>query len=268
MRVYGVLMGATLLFAGPAAAQQDDAKLAQAIKGEHRTPALVKRDAVRKPYEVLRFLGIQPNQTVVEISPGRVGYWTEILAPYLAGSGQYYAAQYSPKAYDPGHRDYYRDYRKKLDAQPAVYGKVNVSEFGNGFYNIAPPGSADLVLTFRNVHNWMEDGYVDEAFQAFFKALKPGGILGVEEHRGRTDIPQDPKAKSGYVREDYAIELARKAGFEFVGSSELLANPRDTKDYPAGVWTLPPTFRLGDYQRAQYEAIGESDGFLLKFRKP
>lgn len=268
MRIHGMLIGSFLLAQSPAVAEQHDAALKAAIHAPHRTPALVARDSARKPYEVLRFLGIQPNQTVVEISPGRVGYWTEILAPYLAQSGHYYAAQYSPNAYDPGHREYYRDYRQKLEANPTVYQKVRVSEFGHGFYHIAPPGSADLVLTFRNVHNWMEDGYVDQAFAAFFKALKPGGILGVEEHRGRTDIPQDPRAKSGYVRQDYAIELARKAGFEFVDSSELLANPRDTKDHPAGVWTLPPTLRLGDYQRAKYEAMGESDGFLLKFRKP
>ena len=134
--------------------------------------------------------------------------------------------------------------------------------------DIAPPGSADLILTFRNLHNWMEGGYADEALAACFKALKPGGILGVEDHRGRTEQQQDPKAQSGYVRMDYAIALAKKAGFELVGSSEMNANPRDTKDYAKGVWTLPPTLTLGDQDRAKYVAIGESDNFVLKFKKP
>jgi len=124
------------------------------------------------------------------------------------------------------------------------------------------------VLTFRNLHNWMNDGYAEEVLASFYRALKPGGILGIEAHRGRTDKPQDPRAVDGYVRQDYAIRLAQQAGFVLVGSSEALANPRDTKDHPEGVWTLPPTYRLGDKDRARYAAIGEADGFLLKFRKP
>ena len=123
-------------------------------------------------------------------------------------------------------------------------------------------------MTFRNIHNWMHSGYVDEAFPAFYKALKPGGILGVEEHRGRGDRAQDPAAQSGYVRQDYAIALAEKAGFKLVQSSEMNANPKDTKDYPDGVWTLPPTYTLGDKDRAKYTAIGEADNFVLKFQKP
>ena len=142
------------------------------------------------------------------------------------------------------------------------------SEFAGDRHDIAPPGSADLVVTFRNIHNWMARGEAEAAFRSFYKALKPGGVLGVEEHRGRTDQPQDPAAKSGYVRQDYAIALAEGAGFKFVASSEVNANPKDTKDYPAGVWTLPPTLRLGDRDRAKYEAIGESDRFVLKFVKP
>jgi predicted methyltransferase len=139
---------------------------------------------------------------------------------------------------------------------------------GNGSYSIAPPGSADLVLTFRNLHNWISGGYADAALAACFKALKPGGILGIEDHRGRADQPQDPKANSGYVREDYAIALAKKAGFELAGESQINANPRDTKDWVDGVWTLPPTLSQGDKDRDRYLAIGEADNFVLKFRKP
>ncbi|HYM36599.1 MAG TPA: hypothetical protein VET48_14465, partial [Steroidobacteraceae bacterium] len=150
----------------------------------------------------------------------------------------------------------------------AVYGNVKVAEFGRDTTDIIPAGTADMVVTFRNVHNWMMGSVEDVAFAAFFKALKPGGILGVEEHRGRTDQPQDPKGQSGYVREDYAIALAEKAGFKLIGKSELLANPKDTKDYPGGVWTLPPTLRLGDKDKDKYLAIGEADNFVMKFQKP
>ncbi len=248
----------------------DDPALRAAIASPQRSPEFVARDPSRKPYEVLTFFGVRPDATIVEISPGRKGYWTEILAPYLAPQGRYLAAQYPLDAKDgrPYWSEYHRDFRASLAADPARYGKVLVTAFGKGHYDIAPPGSADLVLTFRNTHNWMQDGYADAAFAAFYRALKPGGLLGVEGHRGRTDRPQDPQAADGYVREDHAIALARKAGFELVATSEALANPRDTKDHPAGVWTLPPTLRLGDRDRAKYLAIGESDKFLLKFRKP
>jgi len=124
------------------------------------------------------------------------------------------------------------------------------------------------VLTFRNLHNWMDGGYVDEALAAIFKALKPGGILGIEDHRGRNDKPQDPKAASGYVREDYAIALAKKAGFVLAAKSEIDANPKDTKDWVDGVWTLPPTLSQGEKDRAKYLAVGEADNFVLKFKKP
>jgi predicted methyltransferase len=133
---------------------------------------------------------------------------------------------------------------------------------------VAPPNSVDLIVTFRNLHNWMDGGYAQEALKGFYTALKPGGILGIEDHRGLDTKPQDPAAKSGYVRQDYTIELAKKAGFEFVGASEINANSKDTKDYPEGVWTLPPTLYLGDKDKAKYVAIGESDRYTLKFRKP
>jgi predicted methyltransferase len=158
--------------------------------------------------------------------------------------------------------------RARIAGEKDRLGVIHESTLGAGHFDIAPPGSADLIVTFRNFHNWMSDGYAEQALAACFTALKPGGILGIEEHRGSNDVPQDPKAKSGYVRQDYTIALAKKAGFVLVGSSEINANPRDTKDWPDGVWTLPPTLAQGDKDRAKYTAIGEADNFVLKFQKP
>ena len=243
--------------------QKADPALQKAIEGTARTPKFVARDASRHPAAELAFFGIRPDATVVEIWPGG-GYWTEILAPYLAPSGKYYVALPSDAAMSKGSKPFL----DKLAAQPALYGKVHATELGQGQDDIAPAGSADFVLTFRNVHNWMELGDADEMFSAFYKALKPGGILGLEEHRALDTVPQDPKAENGYVRQDYTVALAKKAGFELVGASEINANPRDTKNWPKGVWTLPPTFALGAIDHAKYAAIGEGDNFILKFRKP
>jgi predicted methyltransferase len=243
-----------------------DAALAKAIAGEHRSPNFVARDQFRKPQEVLEFIGVKPTMTVVEIAPGG-GYWTEILAPYLHDKGTYYTA-ITPRAASERAAASADTWQKKLDGNPALYGKVKISDFGGGKFEPAPAGSADVVVTFRNVHNWMGQGTAEQAFASFYKALKPGGILGVEEHRAAADKPQDPKAASGYVREDYTIELAEKAGFKLVSRSEVLANPKDTKDHPRGVWTLPPSLALGEQDREKYQAIGEADNFLLKFQKP
>ncbi len=245
---------------------QPDAQLQAAIGSPRRTARFVQRDAARHPQAELEFFGLRPDMTVVEISPGG-GYWTEILAPYLKERGTYYVAV--PAAGDPEAPKPGKDaFRAKLAGDPGTYGKVIVSELGQGHYAVAPPGTADLVLTFRNLHNWMGAGYAAEAIDGFYRALKPGGILGIEEHRGRNDVPQDPKADNGYVRQDYTIDLMRKAGFEYVGASEVNANPRDTKDWPEGVWTLPPTLALKDKDRAKYLAIGEADNYVMKFRKP
>ena len=249
-----LLATAAILAAPFSLAVAKDAALAKAIAAPHRTADFVERDKARKPQEELEFFGIKPTMTVVEIAPGG-GYWTEILAPYLQEKGTYYTAM-SPKAAE--------NFQKKLDGKPEVYGKVKVTSMTE----VAPAGTADLVLTFRNVHNWMGGGNVDQVFSSFFTALKPGGVLGVEEHRGSNSVPQDPKAASGYVREDYTIQLAEKAGFKYLGKSEILANPKDTKDYPKGVWTLPPTLSQGEADRAKYVAIGEADNFVLKFEKP
>jgi predicted methyltransferase len=266
MRLMKIIAALVLLMSPLSPALAADQALAKAIAGPHRTPAMVQRDKYRHPQEELEFFGIRPDMTVVEISPGG-GYWTEILAPYLHDKGTFYTA-ITPRAANERAAQYYDNWQKKFADNPAVYGKVKISDFGGGTFNPAPEGTADLVVTFRNVHNWMGAGTVDQVFASFFKALKPGGILGVEEHRASDAQPQDPKAVNGYVRQDYAIALAEKAGFKYVGNSEILANPRDTKDWPRGVWTLPPTLALGEQDREKYLAIGEADNFVLKFVKP
>jgi predicted methyltransferase len=229
----------------------------------------VARDPYRHPYEVLRFFGLRDNQTVVEILPGGAGaYWPEILAPYLRERGKYIAAIGDDEVTNAEARMLNPAFRKKVADTPQLYDRAAITEFGADRRDIAPPGTADLVLTFRNVHNWMTTGEADAVFRTFYKALKPGGVLGVEEHRGRPDQPQDPLAKSGYVRTDVIIALAEKAGFQLAASSEINANPKDTKDYSVGVWALPPSYRMGDQDRAKYAAIGESDRAVLKFVKP
>jgi predicted methyltransferase len=243
-----------------AALQQPDPALAALIDGPQRSNANKARDRYRHPLEVLTFFGVKADSNVIEIVPGKAGYWAEILAPYLKDHGHYTASGDPERDIAP--------LKARIAASPELYGKTTITEFTGGDQEIAPPGSADFVLTFRNIHNWMRAGTADAAFHAFFKALKPGGILGVEEHRGRPDQPQEPQAKSGYVRQDYTNALAGKAGFKLIGSSEVNANPKDSKDYPEGVWTLPPTYRLKDQDRDKYSAIGESDRFVLKFAKP
>jgi len=243
-----------------AAGQVADPSLVADIDGPQRSDANKARDRYRHPLQVLTFFGVKADSNVVEIVPGKAGYWTEILAPYLKDRGHYTASGDPERDIAP--------LKARIATSPELYAKTIITGFTGGDQEIAPPGSADFVLTFRNIHNWMRAGTADVAFHAFFKALKPGGILGVEEHRGRSDQPQDPQANSGYVRQDYAIALAGKAGFKLIGSSEVNANPKDRKDYPEGVWTLPPTYRLKDQDREKYSAIGESDRFVLKFMKP
>jgi predicted methyltransferase len=250
------------------AADAVDPALAAVIAGDHRPAANRARDPYRHPAETLTFFGLRPDMTVVEVWPAG-GWYTEILAPYLRARGKYYAAGWDPDAKAEFIQMGLKAFRDKLAARPDLYAgtEMTVLAFPDKTA-IAPPGSADLVLTFRNIHNWMASGNAEKAFAAMYAALKPGGVLGVVEHRAATDAPQDPKAASGYVREDYAIALAEKAGFVLESRSEVNANPKDTKDYARGVWTLPPTFREGDKDREKYAAIGESDRFTLKFRKP
>lgn len=235
--------------------------------GDHRSERNRSRNSARHPGKTLAFFGISPDMTVVEIAPGG-GWYTEILAPYLKREGKLYAAHY-----DPEHeREYFRNsvarFKEKLAANPALYGDVEISVFSPPDNMApAPDGSADLVVTFRNTHSWMRNGNPVDAFKAMHRALKPGGVLGVVQHRGDPDAAQDPKAESGYLREDVVIEMAESAGFEFVAHSDINANPKDSRDHPEGVWTLPPNFRAGDTDREKYAAIGESDRMTLKFIK-
>jgi predicted methyltransferase len=251
--------------AAPSATATIDPQLSALVSSPERTPAFVARDAARHPAEELSFFGLKPTMTVVELWPGG-GYWTEILAPYLAANGHYYVA--NPVPGEKESDEAVARWTARVAQQKQRFGTITQTTLDAGHFEIAPAGSADLVVTFRNLHNWMRSGYAPDALAACFRALKPGGILGIEDHRARTDRPQDPQARDGYVRQDHAIALARQAGFEFVGSSEINANPKDTKDWPDGVWTLPPTLAQGDKDRARYVAIGEADNFVLKFRKP
>ena len=256
------------VFCAAAWAQSVDSLIDQVMVGDHRAPANKARDKYRHPKETLLFFGLRPDLTVVEISPGS-GWYTEILAPVLHDAGQYFVAvsaitEKTPEAL----RQNDTAYRGMLAAAPDLYGKVTLSVLAPGALRVAPPGSADLVLTFRNVHNWAKAGRADAMFKAFFEALKSGGTLGVVEHRARPDASFQQQIDSGYMTEAYVVDTAQKAGFKLVNKSEINANPKDTKDHPGGVWTLPPTLRYGDENREKYLAIGESDRMTLKFVKP
>ena len=242
--------------------------LRKILDGEHRSIENKRRDQYRHPEETLAFFDVKPQMAVVEVWPGK-GWYSEILAPYLREKGKLYAAHFSPDNQEAFFKDSLKAYVDKLHKQPKLYDKVEVTVLQPPKeIQIAPENSVDRVLTFRNVHNWMGRDQAARVFSAMFKALKPGGILGIVEHRGSSLKPQDPKAKSGYVSEDYIIDLARNAGFEFLEKSEINANTKDTKNYPEGVWTLPPTLRLKDKDKEKYLAIGESDRMTIKFKKP
>ena len=252
--------------------QADPAQTAlQALaEGEHRSAEHKARNQYRHPVETLSWLGLRPDMTVVEIWPGSAGWYLEILAPFLKDQGSYYAAGPDTESSVEYVQRSVKALGDKLAANAELYGGVTTTELAPpaGKTMIAPEGSADMVLTFRNVHNWMSGGYAADVFAAMYTALKPGGILGLVEHRGNPEVAQDPKAASGYVNEDYTIELAQAAGFELLERSDVNANPNDTKDYEGGVWTLPPVLRLKDVGRDTYLAIGESDRMTLKFVKP
>ncbi len=261
---------ATALAIVAAAPAFADAKLDQVIAGEHRDPKNAARDQHRHPKGALEFFGIRPDMTVVEIWPS-AGWWTEILAPYLKDEGKYYAAWFATGS--PNTPGYLTQLEKRFDgmvaSKPELYGKVVKTRLlPPDFVDIAPKGSADMVLTFRNVHNWAKAGTADMMFKTFYDALKSGGVLGVVDHRAKPGTPFQQQIDSGYITEKYVIETAELAGFRFAGSSEVNANPKDTKDHPGGVWSLPPTLRQGDTDRAKYLGIGESDRMTLKFVKP
>ena len=268
-----ILASATLaLSSGPSLAVQltsEDAKaLAGAMYAPGRTPANVARDPDRNPLETLSFFGVRPNHTVVEIWPGG-GWYTEILAPYVtAGGGKLYLV--AP--------DWGRSGIDKLKAaNPTLYSAAVVADFPAFDANSVrvPDGTADVVLTFRNVHNWRmgyrrddKQDYSPEAFKQIYAMLKPGGILGVVDHRLPESASAERERESGYIKLSTVKALAEAAGFKLAATSEINANPKDTADWPDGVWTLPPGLRLKDKDREKYLAIGESDRMTLKFVKP
>jgi predicted methyltransferase len=263
-----LLMAALILArAGAAAADSVDPKLAAAVNSDFRRAADRARDPYRHPLQTLTFFGIKPTMTVVELWPFG-GWYTAILAPYLHDRGTLYAAAMDPDSTSAEDKQYNSELAAMLAAHPDVYGKVQVTVLAPHKMQIAPDGTADLIVTFRNLHNWVWAGIEKDVLAAAFRALKPGGILGIEEHRNNDPqfIPKTPGV--GYVGEQYAIELIQSAGFRLVGQSNVNRNPKDTKDYPQNVWSLPPTYAEGDKDRAKYAAIGESDRFTLKFIKP
>lgn len=255
----------------PAPTAAEAAALDAAIAGAWRTPANVARDSFRNPKPVLQFFGVTPAMTVVEITPGG-GWYAEILAPYLRTGGQYVGAVNDPaKASSERATAYFTEQNKvlrdKFAATPEVYGGATLVEVDPKAPVFGTAASADAVLTFRNVHNWMMNSTQDAMFKGFFDVLKPGGVLGVVEHRANADVPAGDR--SGYVSEAQVIAIATAAGFVLEEKSEVNANPKDTKDYANGVWTLPPTLNVPEGEdKAKYQAIGESDRMTLRFRKP
>jgi predicted methyltransferase len=285
-----ILAGVGLvLVAGVSACEREEAKtdpeapagppegsLEWAIQGPWRA-ADRPRDIYRHPLETLRFFGLQPSMTVVEFWPGS-GWYTEILAPYLnRGDGEYYGAGFAtgPGA-DPAQAALVANFERRFSEDRRLYGEVKFSAFGAATGPVAPAATADMVLFMRNIHAWMAAGIAEKAFADAYAALKPGGILGVEQHRLAPDEDQDPAAANGYVQEAFVRQLAAEAGFVFVAASEINANPEDTKDHPFGVETLPPRLLTAPqgaapdptFDTAKYRVIGESDRMTLRFRKP
>jgi len=276
----GFLMGAGLALPAlaafpPAAWAADDAVLRQVIESGPRAPADKARDVWRHPEASLLFWGLKPGMTVIDVSPGS-GWWTDILAPYLARTGGHYIAAgadlANPKLSDGARKDR-AAFEAKYEGKPALYGDVTVVGFGRTSGPLAPPGSVDLVLVSREVHNWVDGDFVDKAFADFHAALKPRGVLAIEDHRAPAGA--DPTKGDGYLPESYVIDHAKADGFALAARSDINANPNDTKNYPFGVWTLPPTRRSSAFgqppdpafDHAKYDAIGESDRMTLKFEK-
>ena len=249
-----------------------ESRIADVLAMPHRSEANRARDKYRHPTETLGFFGLTDAQTVVEISPGG-GWYTEILAPLLSERGQYVAAMNDPeKAGNENAKTYYAkqngEFGAKFKANPELYGKASTVLVDTKAPNFGPAGSADMVLTFRNVHNWMGQGAEKNMFKGFFDVLKTGGKLGITEHRAAPGTDPKASAETGYLSEDVVIKLALDAGFVLEAKSEINANPLDTKDYKGGVWTLPPTLSEGEVDKAKYLAIGESDRMTLLFKKP
>jgi len=247
------------------------ARLDTALAGDWRSAENRARDQYRHPRETLAFFGVRPEQTVIEITPGSGAWYAEVLAPYLRDNGRYIAAMVDPASVAEGRgRDYQTGQRDGLQARfdtaPAQFDRARMVDFDPDAPRFGPSNSADVVLTFRNVHNWRSSGQAEGMFKGFYDVLRPGGVLGVVEHRATADVPTDDR--SGYVGTAQVIALAQAAGFRVDGSSEVNANPKDARDHPNGVWTLPPSNRHEASDAAKYAEIGESDRMTLRFVKP
>jgi len=264
-------LAAVVSLAACAPASDEAAKsaaLGDVTSGDHRPESEVARDRYRHPQETLEFFGLRPDSVVVELWPSG-GWYTKVIAPAVRDEGIYYAAHFDPDAKVEMLRKSLDGFKELLVSRPDLYDQVQITTLAPpAKTEIAPAGTADLVVSFRSVHNWMAFGMQDDVMAAVYTALKPGGAFGVVEHRGVAGTEQDPKAQSGYVTEAYMIELAEKAGLVLDSASEINANPADTKDYASGVWALPPRLKDGEENRAKYLEIGESDRFTLLFRKP
>jgi predicted methyltransferase len=245
-----------------------DAALKAVLKGKHRSPAHVERDQHRHPLETLKFFGMTPEMTVLEYGPGE-GWYTELLAPTLATKGKLIVTTPDPKGPADARSTFYgQRFQRFLEKAPEIYGKIETVVVDGKNPKFGLEGKADMVLVFRAMHGLHRDKLLQPVLAEAFKALKPNGVLGVEQHRAKADANPDESAKQGYLPEAFVIKEVEAAGFKLAGKSEINANPKDTKDHPEGVWTLPPTFELGDKDRAKYAAIGESDRMTLKFVKP
>jgi len=286
-RLFALVAGAAIVIPvsggvaadAPAKAATPDSVLLQVVAGDWRTPEAKARDAYRHPVDALTFWGLKPGMTILEVQPGAQSWWTEILAPYAKRTGgKFYVT--GPDLANPDLPEAARKSRAAFEARyganPDLYGKIDVINWGAKSAPL-PKDTFDFILTARSVHGWMgQPGMAEKTFKEFYDALKPGGILALEQHRANPG-PQDPKAPTGYVTEDYVIELAKTAGFTLAAKSELNANPKDTKDHPFGVWTLPPALRSSaegsdkpedpNFDHSKYVAIGESDRMTLKFVK-
>jgi len=271
---------ATTLFGSIALAdghreESTDMRLRDALAGEHRSEEKKARDAYRNPYETLTFFGLKEDMTVLEIN-ATGGYYTEIIAPVVANTGQYVSSMWD-RSTGGGSATAYESLEDLIETNRNIFGDAKIA--GITGENLVPiePGTADLVLTFRNIHNWMLSGSIDRMLKMMYDSAKPGGHLGIVEHRGNPMVRQDPKAETGYVNEGYTIKIAEEAGWQLVASSDINNNPMDDKDYEGRVWRLPPTLRylgqegwpnVDEAQRIKSMAIGESDRFTLFFVKP
>ena len=263
--------GLALAISAPATADDHGDKMAAAIDNAWRTDEQKARDIYRHPAETLAFFGIKPDMTIVELNPGG-GWYTNILAPMVKDDGRYIGVEYDPKIW----AEEAPNFAKRLEDYPATV-KANPDKYGANAHgtwildgDIAPDGSVDMVLGIRFIHGWISRGFADQALAKLHRTMKPGATFAVVQHRASEDDPRPPAelARTGYVKQSYMVELMENHGFELVAASEVNANPKDTKDHPSGVWTLPPVLTLGDEDRDKYLAIGESDRMTLKFVKP